>query len=46
VPRLPQEFAEIMAGRIALSERDAEIPRGLNQVLVGGKTAREIHWLR
>ena len=46
VPRLPQEFAEIMAGRIPLSERDAEIPRGLNQVLVGGKTAREIHWLR
>ena len=46
VPRLPQEFAEIMGGRIPLSEREAEIPRGLNQVIVGGKTAREINWVR
>jgi hypothetical protein len=45
-PRLPQEFAEIMAGRIPLSEREADIPHGLQQVLVGAKTAREINWLR
>jgi hypothetical protein len=45
-PRLPQEFAEIMAGRIPLSESEAEIPRGLQQVLIGGKTAKEINWLR
>jgi hypothetical protein len=46
VPRLPQEFAEIMAGRIPLSASEADIPHGLHQVVVGGKTAREINWLQ
>jgi hypothetical protein len=45
-PLLPQEYAEIMGGRIPLSESEAEIPQGLNRVLVGAATAREINWLR
>lgn len=45
-PLLPQEFAELMAGRIPLEQGKADIPHGLHQVVVGGKTAREINWLR
>jgi len=45
-PLLPQARAEIMAGRIALSETRAEIPVRLDDVLIGGRTAREINWAR
>jgi hypothetical protein len=45
-PLLPQEYAEIMGGRIPLSQREAEIPESLDQVLVGAATAREINWLK
>jgi hypothetical protein len=45
-PRYPQGFAEVMAGRIALSAREAVIPEDLSQVLVGDATAREIGWSR
>jgi hypothetical protein len=45
-PLLPQEYAEIMGGRIPLSSDEAEIPESLDQVLVGPATAREINWLR
>jgi hypothetical protein len=45
-PRFPQEFAEIMAGKIPLSTTQAAIPRGLHQVVIGEQTAREIHWLK
>jgi hypothetical protein len=45
-PLLPQEYAEIMAGRLPLTEDRAEMPRSLEEVLVGAKTAREINWLR
>ena len=45
-PLLPQHLAEIMAGRIPLEQGKADIPHGLHQVVVGGKTAREINWLR
>jgi hypothetical protein len=45
-PRYPQDFAEIMAGRIALSPTRAEIPEDLDRVTVGTATAREIGWLR
>jgi hypothetical protein len=45
-PLLPQEYAEIMAGRIPISEGEADMPRGLEQVLIGAKTAREINWMR
>jgi len=45
-PRYPQTRAEIMGGRIPLSPREAEIPRSLDQVLIGPATAREINWLK
>jgi hypothetical protein len=35
-----------MAGRIAVSRTEAEMPRGLEAVLVGSKTATEIGWMR
>jgi hypothetical protein len=43
-PLYPQEKAEIMAGRRALSERDAQLPPALGAVLVGPATAAEIRW--
>lgn len=45
-PLLPQTKAEIMAGRIAITETKAEQPRGLKQALVGEATAIEINWLK
>jgi hypothetical protein len=44
-PRYPQSKAEIMGGRIPLSQKDAQIPRSLKQVVVGQQTAIEIGWL-
>ena len=41
-PRFPQRFAEIMGGRIALSEIDAMVPMSLKYVVIGDQTAREI----
>jgi len=43
-PLLPQRFAEIMGGRIAISETKAIMPESLIQALVGEKTAIEIGW--
>lgn len=45
-PRLPQRAAEIMAGRIPLTNNRAEMPDSLADVVVGPKTAREIGWLK
>ncbi len=45
-PRHPQEFAELMGGRIPQSPGRAEIPLGLDQVQVGPHTAAEIGWGR
>lgn len=45
-PRYPQDFAEIMAGRIPLAEDKAEMPAGLTETLIGDQTAAEIGWLR
>ena len=45
-PRLPQRRAEIMAGRIPISETVAEIPADMTQVVIGGATAREINWTK
>jgi hypothetical protein len=45
-PRFPQRSAEIMAGRTALSPAEAQMPRGLGDVVVGPETAAEIHWTR
>ena len=44
-PLLPQEKAEIMAGRIPVEENKAEIPRGLKETVVGATTAMEIRWM-
>ncbi len=44
VPLFPQRFAEIMGGRIAISETKAIMPESLTQTLVGAKTAVEIGW--
>ena len=41
-PRFPQRYAEIMGGRIALSEEDAMIPKSLRYVVIGAETATEI----
>jgi len=45
-PLLPQSRAEIMAGRIPLSESRAETPRGLDETMLGARTAREINWVK
>jgi len=43
-PRHPQAAAEIMAGRIAVSADEAEMPDSLEDVVVGATTAAEIRW--
>jgi hypothetical protein len=45
-PLYPQQFAEIMGGRIPLSETQSETPRTLDLAIVGDRTAGEIHWGR
>jgi hypothetical protein len=44
LPAFPQEFGEIMAGRIATGPRDATIAGSLDDMLVGPETAAEIGW--
>ena len=41
-PRYPQRFAEIMGGRIAISDAAAMIPKSLKFVVIGEQTATEI----
>lgn len=43
-PLLPQRLAEIMAGRIPISQSEAVPPESLDDVLIGSKTAQEINW--
>jgi hypothetical protein len=43
-PRYPQDKAEIMAGRIPVSERESRIPANLGETVVGYKTVSEIGW--
>jgi hypothetical protein len=43
-PLLPQTKAELMAGRIPIDERNAEMPESLREVVIGPATAREIGW--
>jgi hypothetical protein len=45
-PLHPQSFAEIMAGRIALSADEAEMPASLDDVVVGRETAAEVSWIK
>lgn len=44
-PLHPQKYAEIMAGRMAVSDQKAIMPSTLKQVRVGKATAREINWI-
>jgi len=46
IPLYPQNFAELMGGRIPINDNDAEIPKGLRHTMIGAMTAREIGWLR
>lgn len=43
-PRYPQFYAELMAGRRALSPARAEIPDSLERCVIGPKTAYEVSW--
>lgn len=45
-PRYPQSIAELMAGRLPINEMQAEIPKSLQQTLIGPKTALEIGWVK
>jgi hypothetical protein len=45
-PLYPQQQAEIMAGRIAITQGSAAAPSGLSQTMIGPVTAREIHWMK
>ncbi len=45
-PRYPQPLAELMGGRVPISETEANIPASLQRTMIGLKTAREIGWLR
>ena len=45
LPLHPQLKAEIMAGRVPLSENQAEMPKSVAACIVGPLTAREIRWL-
>ena len=45
-PLYPQKFAEIMAGRVPLTETESDTPRNLELAIIGPKTAAEINWRR
>jgi hypothetical protein len=45
-PMYPQEFGEIMAGRIATGPRTSMIAGSLDDMLVGQETAAEIGWVQ
>lgn len=46
VPLYPQQQAELMGGRVAISPTQAKIPERLDQTVVGKMTAMEIGWVR
>lgn len=45
-PRWPQRRAELMAGRLAVSQAQARMPDALRDVVIGARSAREINWSR
>ncbi len=45
-PLYPQQWAEIMGGRIPTSPGQAMMPSGLDVTLIGEATAREIRWIK
>lgn len=46
MPLYPQKRAEIMVGRIPLSETKMRMAESLQECVIGGQTAEEINWLR
>ncbi len=44
-PLLPQKKAEIMAGRIPVSESKSTLPKTLRDVMIGETTGKEIRWV-
>ena len=45
-PLYPQSKAELMGGRVPLSQTKSAIPDNLGQVVIGPFTAKEINWIR
>ena len=45
-PLYPQKQAELVAGRIPLSETEAGIPKSLKDTVIGVATAKEINWVK
>jgi hypothetical protein len=45
-PRYPQYYAELMGGYVPIDAHEKKVPSGLNQVLIGFKTAKEIGWIK
>ena len=45
-PLYPQTEAEIMGGRIPLSENKSKMPNGLNETVISILTAREVGWVK
>lgn len=45
-PLYPQNFAEIMGGRVPVNASHAEVPHSLAHTVIGRKTAQEIGWLK
>lgn len=45
VPVWPQTLAEVMGGRVPLSQSEVRIPLSLDEVVIGDATALEINWL-
>lgn len=45
-PLLPQQAAELMGGRIPITQTQSETPESLRQVVIGPLTAAEIGWTK
>lgn len=46
LPLHPQDLAELMGGRIPITQGKAEIPNDLSYTLIGQQTAQEIGWIK
>ncbi|WP_336152639.1 hypothetical protein [Acinetobacter ursingii] len=45
-PRYPQKQAELMAGKIPVSDHENKMPEHLNQTILNHLTAQEVGWLK
>lgn len=43
-PVYPQQFAEVMAGKVPITAHKARMAKGLEEAIIGRPTAREIGW--